>query len=138
MGDNLAAIPLGGEPVDAIATSGHACAVLTNGSLKCWGNNGWGQLAVGGGSGLPASPTDVQRATCAAGTGPNATALCIGDAAGEVAGAYACRWARGRTVKQLAGGDRQTCVMLDNNDIKCWGFNGVRPAGPGHHRQLRR
>jgi len=118
MGNNLPAIGLGAEPVQAIATSGHACAVLANGSLKCWGNNGWGQLAVIGGN----APVNVDPAICE--PGPS----CIGDESGEVA-AHTVSLGVGRTVKELAGGDRQTCVLLDNNDVKCWGFNAYGQLG---------
>lgn len=122
MGDNLQAIPLGAEPLQAFAASGHACAVLANGTLKCWGNNGWGQLAVAGGNDAPANPAVCEQVA------PLKTDSCIGDAPNEVA-AHVIDVGTGRTIKQIAGGDRQTCALLDNNDVKCWGFNAYGQLG---------
>ena len=40
--------PLASGAVNAIAAGGyHNCILLTNGSLLCWGNNGYGQLGTG-------------------------------------------------------------------------------------------
>ena len=46
MGDNLAAVDLGtGRTATAIISGGnHACALLDNSALKCWGYNNRGQL----------------------------------------------------------------------------------------------
>lgn len=43
-------ISVGGGVADMVAGSFHACALLNNGSLKCWGNNGHGQLGDGSGN----------------------------------------------------------------------------------------
>jgi alpha-tubulin suppressor-like RCC1 family protein len=49
MGDNLLAIDLGtGKTVVQISANiGHACAVLNDASVKCWGYNEFGQLGLG-------------------------------------------------------------------------------------------
>ena len=49
MGDNLPSIDLGtGRTATAIAAgSFHTCALLDNGSVKCWGDNAIGQLGIG-------------------------------------------------------------------------------------------
>ena len=55
MGDNssemavLPSIDLGtGRIATAIAAEGnHSCALLDNASVKCWGNNAYGQLGIG-------------------------------------------------------------------------------------------
>ena len=28
----------------------------------------------------------------------------------------------GRTAKQISCGDSHTCVILDNDEVKCWGY----------------
>ncbi|MGE0114222.1 MAG: Ig-like domain-containing protein [Steroidobacteraceae bacterium] len=117
MGDNLPAINLGGEPLQVVSASGHTCAVLVGGSLKCWGNNGWGQVMVAGGNGSPTNP-----AVCEPGNS------CIGDEPGE-ATLNLVDVGAGHTVKQLSAGDRQTCVLLDNDAVKCWGDNTYGQLG---------
>ena len=49
MGDNLAPIDLGtGRTATAIAAgAAHTCAVLDDGEIKCWGQNGVGPTGAG-------------------------------------------------------------------------------------------
>ena len=49
MGDNLPAVDLGsGRSAKFIATANHhTCAILDDGSTKCWGANPFGQLGYG-------------------------------------------------------------------------------------------
>ena len=39
---------LGGTAVDIVAGGAHACAVLSSGAVRCWGDNSAGQLGMGG------------------------------------------------------------------------------------------
>jgi alpha-tubulin suppressor-like RCC1 family protein len=39
---------LGGTAVDIVAGGAHACAVLSSGEVRCWGDNSAGQLGMGG------------------------------------------------------------------------------------------
>ena len=49
MGDNLPSVDLGsGRSAKFIAAGGdHTCAILDDGSVKCWGRNDYGQLGYG-------------------------------------------------------------------------------------------
>lgn len=48
MGDNLVVVDLNGARALSISSAlNHVCALLENNSVKCWGNNFWGQLGLG-------------------------------------------------------------------------------------------
>ena len=77
------------------AAAGHTCAILDNGDMKCWGGDSWGQLGDGG------SNTDTKV--------PSSTAIDLGTS---------------RTAVALSAGFSFTCAILDNGDLKCWGYDG--------------
>ena len=79
----------------------HSCAILDNGDLKCWGDNGYGQLGDG-------STTDTNA--------PSSTAIDLG---------------AGRTAVAVATGTYHTCAILDNGDLKCWGWDFGGQLGDG-------
>jgi alpha-tubulin suppressor-like RCC1 family protein len=109
MGDNLAAVSLGTGRTATQVVTGEAftCALLDNGSVKCWGNNQYGQL----------------------GQGSNTTR---GDNAGEMGDSLAAvSLGTGRTAIQLAAGRLSACALLDNATVKCWGYNGQGQLGIG-------
>ena len=111
MGDALPAIDFGpGRTVKSIAIdNSHACALLDDGSVKCWGQQAEGNL----GNGLP-------------GIGA------IGDQPGEMGAKLpVVDLGAGRTAKQLGLGSRHACVILDNDKVKCWGSNGQGQLGLG-------
>lgn len=70
-----------------VNTTGHACAVLTNGSIRCWGANGSGELGDGtttnrsipveviGFAGATATPTETETPTATATPSPTHTPL---------------------------------------------------------------
>ena len=80
----------------------HACAILDNGDLKCWGRDEFGQLGDGG------SNTDINA--------PSSTAIDLGT---------------GRTAVAVDAGDSHTCAILDNGDLKCWGYDFNGQLGDG-------
>ncbi|MEN9577128.1 MAG: hypothetical protein RJA70_137 [Pseudomonadota bacterium] len=49
MGDNLPAVNIGTGRTALALTAGnaHTCALLDNGAVKCWGENGYGTLGLG-------------------------------------------------------------------------------------------
>ena len=114
MGDALAVTNLGtGRTATSISAgleqnSPHTCAVLDNGSVKCWGRNGNGQLGIG-------------------------NTMTMGDAAGEMGdNLSAVDLGTGRTAVDVSVGDRYSCALLDNGLVKCWGANNLGQLGIGN------
>ncbi|KAG2429156.1 hypothetical protein HYH02_014191 [Chlamydomonas schloesseri] len=109
MGDRLPAVALGtGRTATAISAGGwHTCALLDNGSVKCWGWNQFGQLGLGD--------------TSPRGDGPGE----MGDTLPAVA------LGTGRTATAISAGVLHTCALLDNGSVKCWGCNDYGYLGLG-------
>lgn len=171
MGDALAFVDLGvGRTVkQVVAGVWTNCAVLDNGSAKCWGWNGYGWLGLGDtnhrgdepgemGDALPAIDLGLGRtAKWMAINNSHACALlddarvkcwgqqvegnlgngqpgegAIGDEPGEMGDMLpVVDLGSGRTVKELALGARHACALLDTDKIKCWGANGSGQLGLG-------
>jgi alpha-tubulin suppressor-like RCC1 family protein len=89
------------------ATFRLACALLDNGDVKCWGDNGQGAVGVG----------DTEDR----GDEPNE----MGDALPAI------DFGVGRTALALGVNFRGACAVLDNGAIKCWGQNAFGQAGLG-------
>jgi alpha-tubulin suppressor-like RCC1 family protein len=109
MGNNLPKVDLGtGTIVLALAAGfGHTCALLDGGSVKCWGENGSGQLGLG----------DITpRGDNSGEMGDSLPAVNLGDGAITVA---------------LAAGIFHTCGLLNDGSVKCWGGNGDGVLGLG-------
>jgi len=108
MGDSLLPIDLGnGRFTTALASGGHNCVVLDNSQLKCWGNNGYGQLGYG----------DKKDR---------------GDGSGEMGDSLLpIDLGSGRFPTALAVGRAHTCVVLDNSQLKSWGNTGYGQLGYG-------
>ena len=92
----------GRTAVAVAAGSYHTCAILDNGDLKCWGYDSYGQLGDGG------SNTNTNA--------PSSTAINLGS---------------GRTAVAVSTGTYHTCAILDNGDLKCWGYDGYGQLGDG-------
>ncbi len=106
MGDNLTAINLGSglTPTKFAGGLDFTCALLNNATMKCFGNNRYGQLGVG---------STVQ----------------LGDNAGEMAALAAISLGTGRTVVDIGAGYSHSCAILDNGTAKCWGRNNKGQVG---------
>lgn len=105
----LPAIDLGtGRTATSIGVgTSHACAVLDNGTLKCWGRNTSGQLGQDSTANLGDGSNEM---------GNNLNAINLGV---------------GRTARQVVAGSAHTCALLDNNTVKCWGLNTNGQLGVG-------
>ncbi|HYX32428.1 MAG TPA: Ig-like domain repeat protein [Oligoflexus sp.] len=89
-----------GRTAKAIATGfAHSCAILDDGSVKCWGANGSGQLGYGDRTNRLAPPL---------------TPIDLG---------------QGRTARALALGAYHSCAVLDDFTVKCWGSNSDGQLG---------
>lgn len=106
MGDNLQPVALGTGVTATAVTAGvaFACAIVGGGdvpagSVKCWGDNGSGQLGLG---------DAVKRGDSAATSGDNLPTVNIGT---------------GRTAKAIMAGGYHVCVIRDNDTLVCWGSN---------------
>jgi len=112
MGDNLLPVNLGsGRTAKAIAVGGYSsCAILDNGRVKCWGYNDIGQLGLG---------DTRNRGTNAGEMGDKLPYVNLG---------------KGRTAKQISVGGYETCVILDNDQLKCWGTGSLTGLGDSMNR----
>jgi alpha-tubulin suppressor-like RCC1 family protein len=78
--------------------------------VKCWGTNTSGQLGYG---------DTVARGGAGTSIGDALPAVSL-DTAGE------------RTAIDITAGSSHTCVLLDNNTVKCWGLNSSGQLGLGN------
>ena len=108
LGASLPAVNLGaGRSALAIsAGNSHSCALLDDHRIKCWGLNSFGQLGLG--------DKDSR-----------------GDSAGEMAALPAVDLGAGRTALAVSAGSYQTCALLDDHSVKCWGRNAEGELGVG-------
>lgn len=109
MGDNLSTVNLGsGQTTNQVSGGiGHTCALLENDEVKCWGANEQGELGLG----------DTQKRGDEAGE--------MGDNLPEV------NLGTDRTASEITVGGSQSCAILDNGELKCWGSNGDGELGVG-------
>jgi alpha-tubulin suppressor-like RCC1 family protein len=148
-------VPLSGS-ASAVATGKyHACALLTDHSVECWGatdHGQAGQVADGGVAsprtiaGLAASAvTAGEGSTCAITTAGNA--VCwggnqygqLGRGDGDAAGAAVAidpapqpvALPAGSVAVQIASAVGSTCALLSNRTVWCWGDNAYGELGTG-------
>jgi alpha-tubulin suppressor-like RCC1 family protein len=136
--------------------SSHTCIILDNSQIKCWGENTDGQLGYGDTT-LRTSPAattinlGTSRSAKAVATGNSYTCAMLdtnqikcwgrnddgqhgyGDSAIRLAppATTTVNLGTGRSAKALAIGGTTTCALLDNNTVKCWGYNGSGQLGLG-------
>jgi alpha-tubulin suppressor-like RCC1 family protein len=102
-------VNLGAHTVRAVTAGGHhTCAILDDGTVRCWGAGGNGQLGYGDSSAIldpapPLGPVDL-------GAGHTATAI--------------------------TAGDSHTCAILDDGSVRCWGLGDFGQLGYGDTRTI--
>jgi alpha-tubulin suppressor-like RCC1 family protein len=111
IGDNelpssIGTVSLGRRAVAISAGGYHTCALLDNAALRCWGYAGSGRLGYGNLYSIGDNETPASVGPVSLGAGRHAIAV--------------------------AGGGFQTCVVLDNGRIRCWGENSTGELGYGN------
>jgi cysteine-rich repeat protein len=110
----VAAVKLGSALIVAEVSAGgdHTCARFTNGKVKCWGGNAYGQLGLGD--------------TKARGDEQNE----MGDALAFV------KLGTDKKATSISAGFQYTCVALDDGKAKCWGRNDSGQLGRGSTKTI--
>lgn len=135
------------QPTALTAGANHTCALTTTGGVKCWGENGSGQLGdnstinrsspvdvVGLSSGITALAAGTSHSCALTNTGG---IKCWGNNGGGRLGNNTTDSSRvpvdvvfnpGDTATALAAGSDHTCAVI-NGGVKCWGDNRVGQLG---------
>lgn len=137
----------------AVVTGGtlHSCAVMSDGGLRCWGNNATGQLGdgtiesrmeaaeVAGLGGDVRNVASSTHHTCA--VTQTGKAVCWGrNTSGELGDGLVDNTrslvpvdviALDVEVDQISTGVRHTCARTVDGRGLCWGWNGLGAVGPG-------
>lgn len=85
----------------------HACALSTNGAVKCWGVNTDGQLGLGN---VESHGAELET---------------MGDALANV------DFGASRRALGIAVGSQHSCASLDDGKVVCWGNNSLGQLGVG-------
>lgn len=96
-------VQLGGRAVQIALGFDHACALLEDGAVRCWGHNDFGQLGYGHTENIGDDEPVV--------------------AAGTVD-------LPGRAL-QVTAGNSHSCALLEGGSVRCWGDNSLGQLGYG-------
>lgn len=141
------------DVVQVAAGADHTCALTSGGGVKCWGNNGNGQL--GDGSTTPRlTPVDVSGLsssviaispgryhTCALSTGGGVKCWGsnfigqLGDGSTTQRLTPVDVSGLGSGVIAISAGGYHTCALTTGGGVKCWGYNTSGQLGDGSTTQ---
>ena len=102
-------VAIGGPAAQVDVGENYACALLTTGTVRCWGEAGLGQLGYGLGTetiGDDDLPTSVDPLRF------------------------------GAAILQVSAGSDHTCALLTGGAVQCWGRNGSGQLGYGHDTRV--
>ena len=139
--------------INIAAGSFHTCALLDDGTVRCWGNNGFGQLGDGSTTSraTPATVLGIASGTIAIATGYAHT--CALDQTGDMqcwGGNFTGQLGGGSTesrltptavsglasnVTAIVAGTFHTCALTSSGTALCWGDNGNGQLGDGSTTQ---
>ena len=161
-------VELGAGRTATAITAGenHTCAILDNGTVKCWGYATYGQLGYGNGTWIgddetPASAGPVnlggQQAKAISAGGQHTCAVldggtvrCWGTGTNGQLG-YGNRTPIGddepvasagpvdlgpRAAQAISAGREHTCALLDDSSVRCWGSNEFGQLGYGNRTPI--
>jgi len=94
-------LALGGSATQVVVGDYHSCALLSAGTVRCWGDNSQGQLALSGVTTVGERDTPADHAP-----------IDLGGVA-----------------VQLEAGANHTCARLNTGGVRCWGSNGSGQLG---------
>lgn len=123
------------------AGGNHTCVVRFDGTVRCWGQNGSGQLGAASGAAMSAVPLAVNGVTTATSVSSgwehscallaNGTVRCWGRGLeGQLGNAGSSNSSTPVNVTGIAGavavgaGFQHSCALLDTGAVRCWGANG--------------
>ncbi len=139
------------------AGSDHTCALMSGGTVQCWGTNVYGQLGNGSSTGpevciygtacsnVPVTVTGLTGATAIA-AGYDDTCALLSDAtvqcwggnkygqlgSGSTANSIVPVTVRGLTgAIAITAGGYHTCALLSGGTVQCWGSNAYGQLGDG-------
>lgn len=160
----IAPISLGGQAT-AIATGNFSsCAILEDGSVRCWGDNQFGQLGYGNTDDVGDDETPATAGPVSLGAGRKATAVSVGryHACAILDTGDARCWGKadampglaenvgddelpstaavidfgGKEVLAISAGYRSTCALVEGGEVWCWGLGTPARFSSGENRSL--
>lgn len=116
-------VDVGGKVVKAALGSSHTCALLDDGSVRCWGYGKGGRLGLQNTGGTLCLDAQ-QKFKCAM-----SPACCIGDDEnpGDVDPVEL-----GGKAADIVAGATHTCARLESGTVRCWGDNYLGALGLGY------
>ena len=131
----------------------HTCSLMSDKSVRCWGQNHYGQLGDGSttNSSVPVFVNGLNNVTAVSAGGTDTCALldygsvkCWGDNThGQLGGRASASLSMSpvtvdgiSTATSIAAGYEHNCALLSDGTVKCWGNNDSGQIGNGkdtHH-----